>query len=56
MAELDDAVQSTPIAPSKLRQTLRQILKVVGNVGQTVITTGLKGYIEQWMRLHGLGP
>jgi AbiTii len=56
MAELDSAVQSTPVASGKLRQTLHQILGVVGNAGQTVITTGLKLYIEQWMRSHGLGP
>ena len=56
MAELDDAVQSTPIASSKLRQPLLQILKVVGNAGQTVITAGLKLYVEQWMKLHGLAP
>ena len=56
MAELDDAVQSTPIASSKLRQPLLRILKVVGNAGQTVITAGLKLYVEQWMKLHGLAP
>jgi hypothetical protein len=56
MTELDDAVQSTPIAMSKLRQTLHRILGVVGNAGQTVITTGLKLYIEQWMKSHGLAP
>jgi hypothetical protein len=56
MVELNDAAESTPIAPGKVRQTLHRILAVVGNAGQSVITTGLKLYIEQWMRSHGMAP
>jgi hypothetical protein len=54
VGELKEAAQVTPVIGERLRGPLHRILAIVGSAGQTVITTGLKIYIEQWMRLHGL--
>jgi hypothetical protein len=53
--ELNDAAEGVPVI-GKLRGPLHRVLKVVGSASQTVIAIGLKLYIEQWMKLHGLAP
>jgi hypothetical protein len=54
LAELDEASQLAPVTLNKVRPPLHRILEVLGNMSQTVITTGLKLYIEVWMKSHGI--
>lgn len=56
VAELNEAAQATPVVGEKLRKPLDRIIGAIRSAGETVITTGLKFYVEQWMKSHGLAP
>lgn len=42
--------------PGKAQQLLGRVLAVVGKAGDTILTTGIRVFVEQWMRAHGMVP
>ena len=44
------------IETGKVRQVLDRALGLLGKAGETVMTVGIKTWIEAWMRNHGIGP
>ncbi len=54
LSEIEAASLSKAPDPGAVRQGLQRVLGFVGKAGQTVIVEGLKAYVDNWMRLHGL--
>jgi hypothetical protein len=54
LTELQQAESHEQPEPGKIRSALGGILGVVAEEGRSVVTAGIKAYIEGWMRQHGL--
>jgi AbiTii len=56
LAELETTKPTKSIAIGKTRQALDRVLGVIGKAGETVLTVGLKTFVEAWMKQHGIAP
>jgi hypothetical protein len=54
LAKLETTTPTKPIAPGKARQALDRVLGVLSKTGETVVTVGIKTFIETWMKQHGI--
>jgi hypothetical protein len=55
LAELQPSTPSKESDAGRVRQVLIRVLGMVGKGADTVITIGMKAYIEAWMKQHGMG-
>ena len=56
LTELEATNPASPIETSKIRQVLNRALRLIDKAAETVVTVGIKAYIEGWMKQHGITP
>jgi AbiTii len=56
LAELQSAKSAKPIEAGKVRKVLNRALNFIGKAGETIVTAGIKTYVEGWMKQHGIVP
>jgi AbiTii len=54
LTELKTEGEREKAEPAKVRRLLGRVIGFVGGVGETVITTGIKAYVEAWTKSHGV--
>ncbi|MGO8915030.1 MAG: hypothetical protein ACLQJR_03890 [Stellaceae bacterium] len=54
LSELKSEGSGKQLEQGRVRQLLGRVTGIVGKAGETIITTGIKAYVEAWMKQHGM--
>jgi hypothetical protein len=55
LTELQAPTSAKESNAAKVYRALARVLGVIGKAGETVITVGVRAYVEAWMKQHGVG-
>jgi hypothetical protein len=55
LSELTTAISDKSVKTGAVRQALDRVLALVGKAGETVVSVGIKAFVESWMKQHGGG-